>query len=142
MKITFHTLLLFLLLTGTARAFEPFVVSDVRVEGLQRISAGTVFNYLPVKVGDTVDTDGSAAAIRALFKTGFFNDVYLERDGNILVVHVTERAAISSIEIKVSSRSGWPRAGFSTAPCSTRSSRNCSASISAVASTRSDLTPR
>jgi len=100
MKITFHTLLLFLLLTGTARAFEPFVVSDVRVEGLQRISAGTVFNYLPVKVGDTVDTDGSAAAIRALFKTGFFNDAYLERDGNILVVHVTERAAISSIEIK------------------------------------------
>ncbi|MDH3870635.1 MAG: outer membrane protein assembly factor BamA, partial [Gammaproteobacteria bacterium] len=100
MKIIFHSLLLFLLLTGTARAFEPFVVSDVRVEGLQRISAGTVFNYLPVKVGDTVDTDGSAAAIRALFKTGFFNDAYLERDGNILVVHVTERAAISSIEIK------------------------------------------
>ncbi len=100
MKIIFHSLLLFLLLTGTAYAFEPFVVSDVRVEGLQRISAGTVFNYLPVKVGDTVDTDGSAAAIRALFKTGFFNDAYLERDGNILVVHVTERAAISSIEIK------------------------------------------
>ncbi len=100
MKIIFHSLLLLLLFSGTVRAFEPFVVSDVRVEGLQRISAGTVFNYLPVKVGDTIDTDGSAAAIRALFKTGFFNDAYLERDGDILVVHVTERAAISSIEIK------------------------------------------
>ncbi len=100
MRAIFHTLLLFLLMSGTARAFEAFVVKDVRVEGLQRISAGTVFNYLPVKVGDTIDTDGSAAAIRALFKTGFFNDVYLEQDGDVLVVRVTERAAISSIEIK------------------------------------------
>jgi outer membrane protein insertion porin family len=100
MRTIFHTLVLFLLLSGTARAFEPFVVEDVRVEGLQRISAGTVFNYLPVKVGETIGTEGSAAAIRALFKTGFFNDVYLEQDGDILVVHVTERAAISSIEIK------------------------------------------
>ncbi|NNG12700.1 MAG: outer membrane protein assembly factor BamA [Halobacteria archaeon] len=100
MRTIFHALVLFLLLSGTARAFEPFVVEDVRVEGLQRISAGTVFNYLPVKVGETIDTEGSAAAIRALFKTGFFNDVYLEQDGDILVVHVTERAAISSIEIK------------------------------------------
>ncbi|MDH3526531.1 MAG: outer membrane protein assembly factor BamA [Gammaproteobacteria bacterium] len=100
MRTVFHILLLFLLLSGTARAFEPFVVKDVRVEGLQRISAGTVFNYLPVKVGDSIDTDGSAAAIRALFKTGFFNDVYLEQDGDVLVVHVTERAAVSSIEIK------------------------------------------
>ncbi len=100
MRTIFQALVLFLLLSGTARAFEPFVVEDVRVEGLQRISAGTVFNYLPVKVGETIDTEGSAAAIRALFKTGFFNDVYLEQDGDILVVHVTERAAISSIEIK------------------------------------------
>jgi outer membrane protein insertion porin family len=100
MRTLLHTLSLFLLLSGTVSAFEPFVVKDVRVEGLQRISAGTVFNYLPVKVGDTLDTDTSAAAIRAMFKTGFFNDVYLEQEGDVLVVHVTERAAISSIEIK------------------------------------------
>lgn len=71
----------------------------MRVEGLQRLSAGTVFNYLPLKVGDTIDTEDSVNAIRALFKTGFFNDVYLERDGNLLVIFVKERAAISSIEI-------------------------------------------
>jgi outer membrane protein insertion porin family len=92
--------LLALMLCGTARAFEPFTVLDIRVEGLQRISAGTVFNYLPVKVGQTIDTQTSIDAIQALFKTGFFNDVHLERDGDVLVVFVEERAAISSIKIE------------------------------------------
>jgi outer membrane protein insertion porin family len=87
-------------LSASAHAFEPFVVEDIRVEGLQRITAGTVFNYLPVKLGQTIDTDDSIAAVKALFRTGFFNDVYLERDGNVLVVYVEERAAISSIEIE------------------------------------------
>jgi outer membrane protein insertion porin family len=91
--------LLTLLLSGYAQAFEPFQVLDIRVEGLQRISAGTVFNYLPVKVGQTIDTSDSIAAVKALFKTGFFNDVSMERDGDVLVVFVKERAAISSIEI-------------------------------------------
>jgi outer membrane protein insertion porin family len=99
MKIIIRIFLFSLLLTGAAQAFEQFRIADIRVEGLQRISAGTVFNYLPLKVGDTIDTEDSANAIRALFKTGFFNDVYLERDGNVLVVYVKERAAISSIEI-------------------------------------------
>ena len=99
MKSIFKLILLSLLLTGTVQAFEPFEIADIRVEGLQRISAGTVFNYLPLKVGDTIDTEDSVTAIRALVKTGFFNDVYLERDGNVLVVYVKERAAISSIEI-------------------------------------------
>jgi outer membrane protein insertion porin family len=89
-----------LLLSGVAQAFQPFTVEDIRVEGLQRIAAGTVFNYLPVKVGQAMDVADSEAAISALFKTGFFNDVYLEQEGNILVVYVTERAAISSIEIE------------------------------------------
>ncbi len=93
-------LLLACLLSATAHAFEPFVVQDIRVEGLQRITAGTVFNYLPVKIGQTIDTNDSVAAVKALFKTGFFNDVYLERDGDVLVVYVEERAAISSIEIE------------------------------------------
>lgn len=93
-------LLLTIFLSATAHAFEPFLVEDIRVEGLQRISAGTVFNYLPVKIGQTIDTKDSIEAVKALFKTGFFNDVYLERDGDVLVVYVEERAAISSIEIE------------------------------------------
>lgn len=87
------------LFTASIWAAEPFVISDMRVEGLQRISAGTVFNYLPVKVGERLDGDRSAAAIRALFKSGFFEDVRLERDGDVLVIFVKERPAISSIEI-------------------------------------------
>jgi len=89
-----------LLLAGSAQAFEPFVVSDIRVDGLQRISAGTVFNYFPVKVGDRIDANSSAAAIRALFKTGFFSDIQLDREGDVLVVSIRERSAVSSIEIK------------------------------------------
>ena len=76
-----------------------FTVSDIRVEGLQRISAGTVFTYLPVEKGDTLDRSSSAEAIRALFQTGFFSDVRLERQGDILVVVVTERPAINTITL-------------------------------------------
>ena len=79
-------------------AADSFVVSDIRVEGLQRISAGTVFNYLPVKAGDTIDETATADAIRSLFKTGFFKDIRIEREGNDLVVFVTERPAIASID--------------------------------------------
>ena len=92
--------MLMLFLNGTAQAFEPFKVLDIRVEGLQRISAGTVFNYLPIKVGQTIDTEDTVFAVKALFKSGFFNDVHLERDGSVLVVYVKERAAISSIDIE------------------------------------------
>ena len=77
---------------------DSFVVDDIRLEGLQRISAGTVFNYLPVQVGDRINSDRTAEAIRALFRTGFFNDVRIERDGNTLVVAVVERPSIASIE--------------------------------------------
>jgi outer membrane protein insertion porin family len=83
-----------------AWAFEAFVVDDIRVEGLQRIAAGTVFNYLPVKRGDRIDDRLSSQAVRALFKTGFFKDVVLEREGNTLVVFVAERPAIASIEVE------------------------------------------
>jgi outer membrane protein insertion porin family len=92
--------LLLLCLVGSAHAFEPFEVADIRVEGLQRISAGTVFNYLPVKIGQTMDTATSVEAVTALFKTGFFDDVYMERDGDVLVILVKERAAISSIKLE------------------------------------------
>lgn len=80
-------------------AIDPFVIKDIRVEGLQRISAGTVFNYLPVKVGETLTEDKAQEAIRALFKTGFFSDVRIERQDNVLVVHVKERPSIDSIKI-------------------------------------------
>jgi outer membrane protein insertion porin family len=88
-------------LAGPAQAqnYEAFTVSDIRVEGLQRISAGTVFTYLPVERGDTIDRGRSAEAIRALFRTGFFSDVRLERQGDILVVVVAERPAINTITI-------------------------------------------
>ena len=99
MRTFIRIVLLSLLLCGSARAFEAFEVSDIRVEGLERISPGTVFNYLPIKVGDTVDTDDTVNAVKTLFKTGFFSDVRMERDGTVLVVYVKERAAISSIKI-------------------------------------------
>jgi outer membrane protein insertion porin family len=81
-------------------AFEPFVIRDIRIEGLQRISEGTVFNYLPVREGDTLDEKQSAEVIKALFKTGFFKDVRLEEDEGRLIVIVEERPSISSVKIE------------------------------------------
>jgi len=83
-----------------ASAFEPFVIQRIRVEGLQRISEGTVFNYLPVREGDILDERRSAEVIRALYKTGFFKDVRLERDDGQLVVRVEERPSIASVQIE------------------------------------------
>lgn len=82
-----------------AHAFETFTVRDIRVEGLQRTEPGTIFGYLPVKVGETMTEDRAAQAIRALYATGFFTDVRLEVDGGVLVVTVQERPAIAQIDI-------------------------------------------
>lgn len=82
-----------------ALAFEPFTVRDIRVEGVQRTDAGTVFNYLPIKVGDRVDDEKASAAVKALYATGFFRDVRLEVEGGVLVVIVQERPTISQIDI-------------------------------------------
>ena len=76
------------------------VIKDIRVEGLQRISAGTVFNHLPVKIGQTVQSDDTAEIIKSLYKSGFFKDIKLEYEDDVLVVFVQERPAISEIEIK------------------------------------------
>jgi outer membrane protein insertion porin family len=81
-------------------AQEPFTVGDIRVEGLQRISEGTVFNYLPVNIGDHLDGQRIGEAMRALYATGFFRDVELRRDGNTLLVVVVERPSIAKFEIK------------------------------------------
>ena len=86
------------LLPGTARA-ESFVVEDIRLQGLQRISAGTVFNQLPVSVGDVLDEVAVRQLIRTLFRSGYFDDIRMARDGGVLVVTVAERPMIDSIEI-------------------------------------------
>lgn len=88
-----------ILYAAHAYAFEPFQVKDIRLEGLQRISIGTVFSYLPIKVGDKISETDTAQAIHALYKTGFFKDVRLEREGDVLVVFVAERPAIAEIHI-------------------------------------------
>jgi outer membrane protein insertion porin family len=86
------------LCAGQAYAGAPFVVKDIRVEGIQRTEAGTVFSYLPVRVGETFDDDKGTAAIKALYATGFFKDVRLEEENGVLVVLVEERPAISSVD--------------------------------------------
>src|SRR3954470_22659257 len=90
----------FLLLASAgagAQSFRPFKVKDIRVEGLQRTEAGTVFSYLPVKVGETMKQEKAQAALRALYATGFFQDVRLDMEAGVLVVFVTERPAIAQI---------------------------------------------
>ncbi|MCX8005348.1 MAG: outer membrane protein assembly factor BamA [Burkholderiaceae bacterium] len=80
-------------------AAQEFVVRDIRVEGIQRTEAGTVFSYLPIRVGDRFDPEKGIAAIRALFATGLFKDVRLEAEGDTLVVVVEERPAIAQVEL-------------------------------------------
>src|SRR5437667_5384022 len=83
---------------AAAQAFRPFVVKDIRVEGLQRTEPGTIFSYLPVKVGETMNEEKAQAALRALYATGFFSDVRLEVDNDVLQVFVQERPAIAQID--------------------------------------------
>ena len=86
--------------TTSALAFEPFIVKDIRVEGIQRTEAGTVFSYLPVRVGETMTDEKAAQAIKSLFATGFFKDVRIETDGNIVNVIVEERPSIAQIDFE------------------------------------------
>jgi outer membrane protein insertion porin family len=95
----FATVLVALLHTNPAWAVEPFKLTDIRVEGLQRSDAGTVFASLPFRIGDTYTDEKGAAALRALFATGLFKDVRIEIDGNVVVVIVDERSLIGSIDI-------------------------------------------
>ncbi|HSH43649.1 MAG TPA: outer membrane protein assembly factor BamA [Arenicellales bacterium] len=99
MKRIHAGLILLLCFMLPARAIEPFVVDDIRVEGLQRVSSGTVFNYLPIKVGDRVDDEIAREAIKALFATGFFEDVSLSREETTLIVEVEESPSIADVEL-------------------------------------------
>lgn len=92
--------LLALMYVASAWSIEPFVIKDIRVEGVQRTEPGTVFSYLPVKVGDTLDDERAAASLHALFATGFFRDVELKAEQGVLVVIVKERPTVASIEIE------------------------------------------
>lgn len=85
-------------LFASAFAVEPFVLRDIRVEGLERTDAGTVFASLPFRVGDTYTDDKGAAGLRSLFATGLFKDVRIQVDGNVVVVVVEERPVISNVD--------------------------------------------
>ena len=79
---------------------ESFTISDIRVNGLQRVSAGSVFGALPLNVGDQADDRRLVDSTRSLFRTGFFQDIELSRDGNVLIINVVERPSVASIEIE------------------------------------------
>ena len=83
----------------SSSAIEPFVISDVKVVGNGRLDDGTIFNYLPLKVGDEVDDEEARHSIKVLFETGFFRNVKLSKDGTTLVVEVEERPSIAGIEL-------------------------------------------
>jgi outer membrane protein insertion porin family len=97
MKKSLLSLLIAGIFATPALAFEPFAVKDIRVEGIQRTEAGTVFGYLPVKVGETLTDEKAAQSIKALFATGFFKDVRIEIENDVMVVVVQERPAIATI---------------------------------------------
>ena len=99
MKLKKLAWLISLLCMSPAWAIEPFTVKDIRVEGVQRTEAGTVFSYLPVKVGDTMDDQQASLAIHALYATGFFKDVSVKVERGVLIVQVHERPSIASIVI-------------------------------------------
>ncbi len=96
-KLLSRVILLYCLSNQFTYASEEFVVNRIKVNGLQRISEGTVYNYLPVTIGERFSLDNVDNSIRALFKTGFFKDITLEREGSTLVVNVLERPSIAKI---------------------------------------------
>jgi len=85
---------------GAGALAQEFVIRDIRVEGIQRTEAGTVFSYLPLRVGDRYDPERGSAAIRALFATGLFKDVRFQAEGDVLVVIVEERPAIAEVKLE------------------------------------------
>ncbi len=97
-----HIILMILLcgcFIGNAWAQLPVTITDIRLHGLQRISEATVFNYLPIKPGETLDSEKAATAIRELYQTGFFSDVQLKVEGHVLNVYLVERPSIAEIKI-------------------------------------------
>ena len=100
MRLKFLTLIFALLSTlfSLSAHAESFVVEDIQIKGLQRVEPGTIFKYLPIEVGDTYEELETSAVIRELFKTGFFHNIAVSRENNILVITVDERPAITAID--------------------------------------------
>lgn len=101
-RLPYLLLCLGIFLTSFVRLAEaaPFTVTDIRLEGLQRVSAGMLFQAFPINIGDNVEEGEIVEATRSLFKTGFFNDIQIGRDGDVLLVVVQERPSISAINIE------------------------------------------
>lgn len=99
-KCSVYCLLLAFSINHTSVVADSFFIQDIRIEGLQRVSAGTVFVSLPLNVGDSVDENLLREATRSLFRTGYFSDVILSRENNILVVNVAERPSVTEIIIE------------------------------------------
>jgi len=100
MKQLLIGLIVLFLMTSTGSYADDFQVSDIRIEGLQRVSAGTVFAALPISVGDTADDTTIREATRSLFRTGYFADVIMARENGILVIGLVERPAVTEINIE------------------------------------------
>ena len=101
LKFARQLLLAFLILFSFSASFaESFRLQDIQIEGLERIEAGTVFTYLPIKVGDEIDENNTASIARALYKSGLFDDIQLKREANILVITVKEKPAIASLSFE------------------------------------------
>jgi len=94
-----NLILLLLFLSFQVKALDPFAVSDIRILGADRISHGTIFSYLPIERGDVVDAASIRSAIQSVFSTGYFHDVKMLREGDVLIVQVEERPAIATIRI-------------------------------------------
>ena len=105
MKKNLLVILSALSFSSGAYAFDPFTVKDIRVEGVQRTEAGTVFSYLPIKVGETMTDEKAAQAIKTLFATGFFKDVRVEIDAGVVIVFVEERPAMPRSTLSASRNS-------------------------------------
>ncbi len=86
-------------LAGSAFAVTPFVIKDIRIEGIQRTEPGTVFSYLPIRVGDTFTDDAASQSLRALYGTGFFKDVRVEAEGDVVIISIEERPSIAALDI-------------------------------------------
>lgn len=100
MKRLLIAVLFALAYSPAAHSFEPFKIQDIRVEGIQRTEAGTIFGYLPVKVGDEMTPEKATASVKLLYGTGFFKDVQIEQEGDVLVIIVQERPALASIDVR------------------------------------------
>ena len=92
-------LVLLLSLSCASRAFDPFVIDDIRIEGIERTDPGLIFSNIPVQVGETVDRDVTNQIISEIFKTGFFDDVQVLLDGGVLVIRLVERPAVYKVSV-------------------------------------------